>query len=148
MHADIKFAIVPAATARIPSRAYNFDAFDNTMPPIDLNEHFESPGCAAPVNSFCKEQNNNWPKPTATPLAATGYSGTGYCWDTLFIYDCPTCSPATSNVQSPLSASKVDYSKQTWHLGSTTENSGILVQEETFQRYLDHGAHEAVSVPH
>jgi hypothetical protein len=128
---------------------YNtLDEFGNLMSSISLNEQFSSPGCSSPVSNFCPDQTNNWNKPTAYGLS--GYAGS-YRFDQIYLYSCSSgtgTTPPCTGPQSPsLSTSTVDHSTQTWSVGSSSVGSGVQVQYDTFQRYVDHGRHNSVVSP-
>jgi hypothetical protein len=47
------------------------------------------------------------------------------------------CAPGNS-------ATKVDHWSQYWYIGSITNGSGALVQEDILQKYIDHAAHNNI----
>jgi hypothetical protein len=125
---------------------YNtLDEFGNQMPSISLNEQFSSPTCGSPISNFCPDQANNWNKPT--PYGLSAYNLAGYWYDQIYFSSCIGCTPAYSGPQTPRSASMVDHSNQTWRVGSSSVGSGVEVQYDTFQRYVDHGRHNDVVSP-
>lgn len=112
-----------------------YDLFGNAMPSIALNEQF---------GAFVNDQANNWAKPTAGGLSQYG----GYdWWDNMYMYNCSSCSPPVQNPQNPLTNNRVDHAAQSWRIGSSTVGSGVLVQNNTHQRYTDHGRHTNIVSP-
>jgi len=105
------------------------DMCSNYMSSIALNESF---------GGWVNDQANNWSRPTAG--GAWGF--TDYEWFDGIWLDCATCTPPTMNPQTPLSASAVDHVSQSWRMGSAVVGSGVLVQTNVFQRYLDHARHQ------
>lgn|GEM_PF-3496699 len=101
------------------------------------------------MQNFCPNQTNTWNKPT--PYGLGSYNDSGYWYDQIY-YFCSnggtTCvSPDLSTPQNPLSGSMIDYSTQTWRVGSATVGSGVEVQYDMFQCYVDHGRHNNIVSP-
>ncbi len=115
-----------------------FDLFNNTMSSVALNESF---------GAFVNDQDNNWAKPVARGLS--GYSQWDFV-DNMYMYNCPSCKPEIQNPPKPpipLGNSAVDHASQAWRIGSSTVGSGVRVQNNTHQRFQDHGRHTNIVSP-
>jgi hypothetical protein len=111
------------------------DNFNNVMPSIALNEQF---------GSTTNDQPNNWANPSAGGISSYG----SYEWfDTLSFYSCASVTPVCTNPQSPLSSSAVKHYSQTWRVGSSTVGTGVIVQTDNLQYYVDHGRHTNIVTP-
>lgn len=108
-----------------------------------LNEEFTN---YSPVES------NNWPLqaagttlgPTSNLWADTITAIAGsFCNPGLFTL----CSPAPEDPNSPLSTRQIQSADQAWRVGSTALGTGIVIQRNTFRRFIDHGDHTAIVSP-
>jgi hypothetical protein len=101
---------------------------------ISINEHF---------GPFAKDDPAyTWAVPTAMPLP--GYAYGGYTWyDEMSIRGCTGCNPP-SQQGNPAGQVGVDQGQQSWGVGSTIEQGGIYVQQNTFRRFSGHGEHQNV----
>jgi len=115
----------------------NWDRWGNRMPSVALNNTF---------GTWQPDQTNNWNKPSNS--GTSGYDNYYQVWSQdIYHYQCPTCNPAVTNPQTPLSGSKVDHSAEVWRIGNATPGNGVAVQTDTLQRYVDHGRQENVVTP-
>ena len=87
---------------------------------------------------------NNWPGFTDFPA---DHITSGAWLDAISAVDSDpgcggTCTPSPISPLSPLGSTKVERALQTWRVGSTTNGSGIAVQVNYAERFLDHGDHQ------
>jgi hypothetical protein len=113
----------------------NKDQFGNTLPSIALNEQF---------GTVTNDQTNNWANPTAGGIGSYG-SNEWYDW--LYFYSCSGATPLCTNPQTPLSSNAVKHDAQSWRVGSSTVGTGVLVQTDNLQYYVDHGRHTSIVSP-
>jgi len=95
--------------------------------------------------SFSNAQNivtNNWPGFTAGNFL----SPNGTFDDIICVVNTGSAIPAPSIPQSPLNQEVVQQASQSWFIGSQTSGSGVEVQTDTAQRFIDHGAHDPASI--
>jgi hypothetical protein len=83
---------------------------------------------------------NNWGLPTA----AQAYSPTNLWTDKIWVEPCANGKPKCTNPQKPtLSTVAVRHNTPwTFYIGTQTFGSGVPVESDTQQNYLDHGRHQ------
>jgi hypothetical protein len=109
--------------------------FGVTLNNIGVNETF-----GTQVDDF---SGNNWPP--NTPGGLTIPSSNTFA-DTICAVG-PTLTPAPLTPQTPLSSEKIVHSAQSWFVGSVTSGTGVEVQTDTQQYYIDHGRHLTIVSP-
>jgi hypothetical protein len=122
--------------------------FGLTMVGIPVNEFFS--GSDSPTAPYTQDT-ENWdlyaliqPQPSATTdqdgfvdyICISNFNGK--------LIPVPQPPPPPPNT---LSTTGVDSKAQEWHVGSASSKDGPLVQTDTLQRYLDHGAHLDIKSP-
>ena len=89
------------------------------------------------------DASNNWP--ANTPGGLTIPSSDAFA-DTMCSVG-KTQTPAPLTPQNPLSSEKIVHSPQSWFVGSVTPGTGVEVQTDTQQYYIDHGRHLIIVSP-
>jgi hypothetical protein len=118
----------PYYTGWLTYTAWNLtDSCGYLDPGLDGNETF---------GTWTNDDLNNWTLPTAT----NGYNASYQWLDTQYEYGFTL--PAPENPQVPLTNDKVyhDFPWQVW-IGSLTFGSGVSVEKDQQQYYVDHGRH-------
>ncbi len=107
---------------------------------IAMNEQFTGAG---------GDVTNAWSAPTEQNWSSMD----GYTFTDGIGFACNGCTPSPEwpgPLQSPpkgLSSTKVDWSSQSFRSGSDQSGSGVLIQNDRQQRYLDHGRPESIVSP-
>jgi hypothetical protein len=108
---------------------------------LSVNEDF---------SNYVPNEANNW------PIAAFGttLAPSSNLWvDTIQAVAGNFCNPGATALCSPvpeypdipagLSSRLIDYAGQAWRIGSPTVGSGIIIQRNVIQRFIDHGTHSS-----
>jgi len=83
---------------------------------------------------------NTW----VAPLPGSFTSDNGFFVDHMCVQG---WFPPAMIPQSPLSTTGIQHATQSWFVGSLTSGSGVQVQTNTHQRFIDHGEHTSITSP-
>jgi YD repeat-containing protein len=117
-----------------------FDQFDRIVHNSGINEHL---GQEVPTIG------NNWGVPTEMGSATPD----GTFADEICVAGTNLFDPLATAPQNPLSSAEVDRIDQAWYAGSTNTafpfhlHPGVRVQNNTMQRFIDHGRHVNIISP-
>lgn len=129
--------LVSGTTGFLSTITYQLrDQFNDSIPNAPVTEHLSN---ESPI------QINNW---TPTP-AGSNATPAGLIND-LICAAGSSLTPSPTQPQSPLSSSLVDTITQSIWVGTTDPSSspaGVHVQDDTMQRFIDHGRHSSISSP-
>jgi hypothetical protein len=106
----------------------------------NLNETFLNIGVMEGFSGRYDNAPNNWASPTA---------GGSYIQSGLADFVCVAggFSPHPIPPGNPLGSSLINQISQDWYIGSSSSTSGVHVQSNLQNRYLDHGEHSGISSP-
>jgi hypothetical protein len=117
------------------------DTCGYTLSAYHMNESF---GSWTPADYSDASWNPPTPKPWNVPATQ---------WADELSFQCPAgdCNPMPANPPTgcwpTCGTVKIQHALQTFKVGSETSGVGIAVQQNTHQRYQDHGAHEVIVTP-
>ncbi len=127
-----------------------YDNFNATMPSnVPFTEEWTTSPVAEYGGSGCSG-GTNWTLAQFIPTPHGGTSSNSQFYDLITgpgINNTPAPCPTPTGPGEQLGSSLVVEWGQRWRVGTTTSGLGAAVQSDTFERFVDHGEHSAITSP-